>query len=83
MGVWQKTGYSTYQLNHFALSYDALSGTLNGKAHIQETVTLSAGGTEFSGTFTIDNYNASGTTIVAHLAGTVSAVRITVDTPTP
>ena len=83
MGVWEKTGYSTYQVNHFALSYDAVSGTLNGKAHIQESLTLSAGGTMITGTFTIDNYNAAGTTIVAHVAGTVTATRITVDTPTP
>jgi hypothetical protein len=83
MGVWEKTGYSSYQVNHFALSYDAVTGTLNGKAHIQETVTLSPGGTQLSGTFTIDNYNAAGTTIVAHVAGTLTAVRITVDTPTP
>jgi hypothetical protein len=83
MGVWQKTGYSSYQLNHFALSYDATSGALTGKVHIQETVTLSPGGTAFSGTFTIDMYNAAATAILAHLGGTVSAARITVDTPTP
>jgi hypothetical protein len=83
MGVWQKTGYSSYQLNHFALSYDALTGTLNGKVRIQETVTLSPGGTEFSGTFTIDMFNPAGTTIVGHLGGTVSAVKMNVDTATP
>lgn len=83
MGVWEKTGYSTYQVNHFALSYDATSGALNGKAHIQETLTLSAGGTALTGTFVIDMYNAAATSVVAHIVGTVSGSRITVDTPTP
>jgi hypothetical protein len=83
MGVWEKTGHSSYQVNHFALSYDAVTGILNGKARIQETLTLSAGGTQLTGTFTIDNFNAAGTTIVAHVAGTIIGTRITVDTPTP
>jgi hypothetical protein len=82
LGVWQKTGYSSYQLSHFALSYDATTGVLNGKVNIQETVVLSAGGTKYNGTFTIDVYDPTGKH-VDHVAGDVGADRITVDTTTP
>src|ERR1035438_8831624 len=34
LGVWQQTGRYTYVLNHFALSYDATTGLLNGKVNI-------------------------------------------------
>jgi hypothetical protein len=39
LGVWAKTGGSTYRLYHVALSYDA-SGTLNGTAKIREQVAV-------------------------------------------
>jgi hypothetical protein len=78
LGVWSRTGYNTYQLNHFALSYDQTAGTLNGKVQIQESVTLSADGNSYAGTFTIDVYDPTGTTKVDHLQGTVSAQRVTV-----
>jgi hypothetical protein len=39
LGVWSRTGRSTYRLNHFALSSD-LSGKLIGPARIREVVTL-------------------------------------------
>ena len=82
MGVWVQTGRNTYQLNHFALSYDATTGLLNGKANILETVTLSPGGTIYSGTFTITNFDTNGNK-VGTLTGQVTADRITVDTTTP
>jgi hypothetical protein len=82
MGVWQQTGRYTYVLNHFALSYDATTGLLNGKTIIAETVTLSPGGTKYSGTFTITVYDTNGNE-VDHLTGQVAANRITVDTTTP
>jgi hypothetical protein len=81
LGVWAQTGYSTWQLNHFAITYDA-SGAYIGKANIQETVTLSPGGTKYSGTFSITVFNVTGTQI-DHLAGQVTADRITVDTTIP
>ena len=82
MGVWQQTGRYTYVLNHFALSYDATTGLLNGKVNISETVTLSPGGTKYSGTLTITEYDTNGNQ-VDHLTGQVTADRITVDTTTP
>jgi hypothetical protein len=83
MGVWVRTGRYTYQLNHFALSYDATTGLLNGRANIVETVTLSLGGTIYSGTFAITNFDTNGNKVGTTLTGQVTADRITVDTTTP
>lgn len=83
LGVWQKTGDRTYKLNHFALSYDFTSGVLNGKVNIREKVTLGPHGNKYSGTFVIDVYDPTGTTVVHHVEGNVAATRITVDTVTP
>lgn len=83
MGVWAQTGRYTYQLSHFALSYNATTGALNGKANIVETVTLSPGGTTFSGTFAITNYDTNGNKVGNTITGQVTADRITVDTTTP
>jgi len=78
LGVWEKTGRSTYKLNHFALSSD-LNGNLIGLANIREDVTLDASGNNYSGTFSIDQYDLAGNTL-AHIVGNISASRITVDT---
>ena len=82
MGVWAQTGRYTYQLNHFALSYDATSGQLTGKVLIAESVTLSPGGTKYSGTFTITAFDTNGKQ-VDQVVGQISANRLTVDTATP
>ena len=83
MGVWVQTGRYTYQLSHFALSYDATTGLLNGRVNILETVTLSPGGTLFSGTFAITSYDTNGNKVGTTLTGQVTATRVTVDTTTP
>jgi hypothetical protein len=69
-------------LNHFALSYDATTGLLNGKANIAETITLSPGGTKYSGTFTITEFDTNGNEVDS-VTGQIAADRITVDTTTP
>jgi hypothetical protein len=79
LGVWRRTGRSTYRLNHFALSSD-LSGKLIGPARIREVVNLDQTRDRYEGTFTIDQYDVSGN-LLAHIAGQVIATRITVDTP--
>ena len=79
LGVWQKTGPSSYELNHFALSSD-LSGNLVGPAQIREDITLNKKANQYEGTFTIDQYDVSGKLLV-HIVGSVTATRITVDTP--
>jgi hypothetical protein len=82
LGVWQKTGHSTYQSNHFALNYNATTGALLGRILLIETLTLSPGGTAFSGTFDETVFDTMGNK-TDHLTGQVTAQRITVDTTTP
>jgi len=77
LGVWKKTGDSSYKAYHEALSYDD-SGNPNGTAIIREDVTVDPGGDTFSGTFTIDVLDPAGNQ-VAHIAGRVTATRITVN----
>jgi hypothetical protein len=82
LGVWQQTGNFTYQVNHFALNYDAASGTLLGRIIVIETITVSPGGTALSGTFVETVFDTKGNQ-TDHLTGQVTAQRITVDTTTP
>ena len=82
LGVWQKTGHSTYELNHFALNYDGTTGAFIGKIRVVETVTLSPGGTSYSGTFVYTVFDTKGNK-TDQLTGQVTAQRITVDTATP
>lgn len=76
MGVWRQTAPSRYHLNHYALSYDPALGTINARVIIKEDVTLNPTGTSYSGSFTLDVYDPSGTTQVAHQNGQVTAQRI-------
>lgn len=83
LGVWVRTGMFTYEVNHFALSYDGTSGALVNKINIREQITLDPSGNQFSGTFTITIFNAAGTQQVDQIAGTIAATRVTVDQMTP
>jgi hypothetical protein len=80
LGVWEQTGTSTYVLNHFAAGWDPTGTTLIGPGNIREKVTLGPNGNQFSGTFTVDQYDESNN-LLAHLQGTITATRITVTTP--
>jgi hypothetical protein len=53
LGVWKPAGHSDYELNHFALSFDA-SGSLVGPAQIRENITLDRDSDHYAGSFTID-----------------------------
>ncbi len=77
-GVWHKTGKTTYQLNHFTLSWDG-NHNFVGPGQIQESITLNKKGDGYTGTFTIGQYDPSGNPIV-ELTGNITATRITVDT---
>lgn len=79
LGVWHKSGPSSYDLNHFGLSSDP-GGNLIGPAQIREQVTLDRKGNRYEGTFTIDQYDVSGNPL-AHVSGRITATRITVETP--
>lgn len=78
-GVWKQTGLRSYKLNHFAIAWDSTGMNLIGPANIQENVTVSPDGNSFTGTFTVDQYTEAGNR-VAHVQGTVTATRITVNT---
>jgi len=79
MGVWQKTGPSSYQLNHFALTFDT-SNNFVGPAQVREDVTLDKKADQYTGTFKTDFYDPSGN-VVVEVVGNITATRITVDTP--
>lgn len=83
LGVWAKTGDATYKLNHFALSYDQMTGVLDGKVNIREEVKVNANRNAFSGTFTITAYDSTGTNVVHRVQGDVTGTRVTVNTQTP
>lgn len=79
MGVWGQTGFLTFELNHYALSYDATSGALVNIVNLHEQATLSPSGNSYSGTFTLDVYDTKGNH-VDHVVGNITATRVTVDT---
>lgn len=79
MGVWKQTGHATYKLNHYALSWTPDGGTFVGPANIREEITVDRRGNTYTGTFTIDQYDQTETTVLAHIAGTVTGTRITAD----
>jgi hypothetical protein len=79
LGVYQKNGPSSYQLNHFALGFDASSNFI-GPVQIQESVTVNRKADQYAGTFTIDQFDPMGNPL-GHVAGNVTATRVTVDTP--
>jgi hypothetical protein len=82
LGIWEKTGPFTYKVNHFAFNYDAKTGIMTGKVNITETITLSPGGTRYSGSFRINFFDTKGNE-VDHVTGQVTANRITIDTTIP
>jgi hypothetical protein len=82
LGVWGQTGYLSYEINHFPISYDAATGGVANYINIREQLTLSPSGDSYSGTFTLDVYDTKGNHL-DHLAGMVVAARITVDSTLP
>jgi hypothetical protein len=79
LGVWGQSGFFAFQLNHFALSYNASTQALQNYVQIREQLTLSDSGDSFTGTFTIDIYDTN-FVHVDHLAGNITATRVTLDT---
>ncbi len=83
LGVWVRSGFFTYELNHIALGYDATSGQLNSKSIIHESITLDPGGNIITGTVTITVFNPTTNVQVDQLTGTITGTRFTVDQTTP
>lgn len=82
LGVWGQTGFLTYELNHFPISYNTTTGAIANYVNLQEQDTLSPSGDSYTGTFTLLIYDTKGNE-VDHLAGTVVATRLTVDSTIP
>lgn len=82
LGVWGQTGYLTFELNHFPISYDPATGAIVNFINIREQNTLSPSGDSYAGTFTLDVYDPKGN-LVDHLIGNIVGTRITVDTTIP
>ena len=79
LGVWKAVGPRAVQLRHLAWNWDA-DGHLLGSFVLLATLTVERGGGQFSGTWTADSYDPSGTLIPElHAEGIVRASRITVD----
>lgn len=85
MGVWEKIGPLKYELNHFAIAWDPTPITANpdgvivGPASIHESVTLSANGESFMGTFVITQYDET-LKVLAEVKGNIKGTRITAST---
>ena len=82
LGVWGQTGFLTFELNHFPIAFNPTTGAVANYINLREQDTLSPSGDSYTGTFTEDIYDAKGNH-VDHLAGTVVATRITVDSSLP
>lgn len=82
LGVWGQTGYLGFELNHFPIAFSPTSGAVANYINIREQVTLSPSGDSYTGTFTEDVYDPKGNH-VDHVAGTVVATRMTVDSAFP
>ena len=57
LGVWKKTGKSHYTLNHFYLSSDPTTDTVNARVQLREEIDLDRGGDEHFGIVTFDVYD--------------------------
>ena len=80
MGVWEFSRHGTIKLNHWALGWDTTPiPSFIGPANIKEEIALDRTGNNYIGSFTIDQYEATGTTVILEIKGTVTGQRITVD----
>jgi hypothetical protein len=81
LGVWKQIGERHYQLNHFGIAFDPTTdpNTPLGYAHIPQDITLSRDGRTFTGTFTIDQYDATGNLLV-EIKGNLVGTRVTLST---
>jgi hypothetical protein len=90
LGVWQRTGEYTYELNHIGLSWNppgnpqGLVPGPGGPAFIKQFVTLSKDGKSYTGTFTISQLGPDGKTLALPgvITGKLQATRVTINTTT-
>lgn len=79
MGVWAQTGPRSYQLNHWAMSWDSTGTVYVGPTNIQESIKLDLAGNSYSGSFKLIQYSPDGNTAQGSVFGVVSATRIRAD----
>jgi hypothetical protein len=78
-GSWVKTAPGTARLFHVGWNFDPTGVTLTGYFTEIQTVTLSADGKTYDGTFAITNFDLSGNHVPAlDTSGTVHSTRLTV-----
>jgi hypothetical protein len=84
LGIWQRTGEWTYELNHIGLSWDPVKGLPAGPAFIKQYVTLAKDGNSYTGNFIIRQLDPDGKTLStpAPIVGTIVATRVNIDTAT-
>ncbi len=79
-GTWEKTGERTVKLLHVGWDFDPTGVTLTGHFIEIQTVTVSADGKTYDGTFTLTNFDLTGKPApqLGDLSGTVHSTRLTV-----
>jgi len=77
MGVWERTSYHHYILNHVTLSWDSTGTVFVGPGNIKEEVALDDSTNQFSGTFEIIQYATDEKTVLADVKGVVVGQRVT------
>lgn len=85
LGIWEKVGEREYKLNHFAISWDdPTAKAATGPTNIREEVTLDRDGKQFTGSFTIYDYEEipnQPLMLKDHVQGVITGTRIEVETP--
>ena len=76
LGVWRQTGPNNFHLKHFPLAYNPVTGALAAKIILTEDVSLDRSGQNFSGTFSEDVYDPTGTTLMQHIPGMITGHRV-------
>jgi len=81
LGVWKKVGERHYKLNHFGISFDPSTDPNNpqGFANIRQDIWLSPDGKTFKGTFSIDQFDATGNLLV-EIKGNLVGTRVNMST---
>jgi hypothetical protein len=78
-GTWEQTSPGTVRLFHVGWNFDPTGITLTGYFTEIQTVTLSADGKTYDGTFALQNFDLSGNHLQGQdQSGTVHATRLTV-----
>ena len=73
-GTWEQTGTLTFKLTHPAWNFDE-NGNLIGTVIIRDVVTLDRSGNKFTGTETVDLFDANGR-FQSHSEGVVKSTRV-------